>query len=103
MIDMNLRERQAKQAIKSGGSVCHSLLSEDLAARPPGRRHGKILGGGNGREPERQVRLADGNVLPKRPGFLNFAIDKTGLLMEAVTVRERMLNAIGPCASGTAP
>jgi hypothetical protein len=35
MIDMNLRERQTKQAIKSGGSVCHSLLSEDAAARPP--------------------------------------------------------------------
>jgi hypothetical protein len=30
----------------------------------PDRRRGKKLGGGNGREPERQVRLADGNILP---------------------------------------
>jgi hypothetical protein len=34
-------------------------------------------------------RLADGKLLPKTLGFLKFAVDNTGLLMEAARVGKR--------------
>ena len=94
-MDASSRDKQDKQATKKPGSVCHSLLSEDLAARPPVKATLRLASLGldgtrptpreetgrrewqrTGTDSKSGLRLADGEPLPNGPGFLKLALDK---------------------------